>query len=317
MSVLLLAAAIGTVGHAASRGASSEGRGDGRGAASQGRGGRGHDEVRRRRQQQVQTTPIRIAFYNGGGTFVGSEQHEREFYTAINSAAATLSQAQRTRFTLTNITQNTTSALTALNFDLVVFPGGSGTGQANALGAAGQAAVKNFVHAGGGYIGTCGGAFLAIKHLGLFGEPSPPTVEPWARGHGPVAVEFTPKGVTSLQLPRSVYGDNQNVTIEYWQGPIIATADLVKYSPQVNILSVFRTEIHNQHTNETTGNMVNTPAMTSASYGKGRVVLNSPHPEIPPEASGGQPGLPHGRTRPEIYEGELAWVLGQDGELTM
>ena len=53
--------------------------------------------------------------------------------------------------------------------------------------------------------------------------------------------------------------------------------------------------------------MVDTPAMTSGSYGKGRVVLNSPHPEIPPEAAAGGPS--GGRTRPEIYEGELAWVL--------
>ena len=258
--------------------------------------------------------PIRIAFYNGGGTFVGSKEHERDFYRSVNTAATALSKAQRSSYTLTNITEHTVvSLLSAKSFDLVIFPGGSGTGQANALGAAGQATVKAFVHGGGGYIGTCGGAFLGMKHLGLYGEPPPPTVEAWARGHGPVSVEFTLKGVSSLQLPSSVYGDDKNVTIEYWQGPIVAAADLAKYSPQVNVLSFFRTEIHNEHTNETTGNMVNTPAMTSAMYGKGRVVLNSPHPEIPPERSGGQPGLPAGRTRPEIYEGELAWVLQLDG----
>ena len=179
--------------------------------------------------------PIRIAFYNGGGTFVGSKEHERDFYAAVNTAASALSEGQRTSFTLTNITERTTVALlTAKNFDVVIFPGGSGTGQANALGAAGQAAVKSFVHGGGGYVGTCGGAFLAIKHLGLYGEPSPPTVEPWARGHGPVSVEFTLKGVSSLQLSHSEYGGDKNVTIEYWQGPIIASADLTKYSPQVS-----------------------------------------------------------------------------------
>jgi hypothetical protein len=46
--------------------------------------------------------------------------------------------------------------------------------------------------------------------------------------------------------------------------------------------------------------MINTPAMTSAEYGHGRVVLNSPHPEIPIE---------DGKTLPEIYAGELAWAL--------
>ena len=254
----------------------------------------------------AEATPIRIAFYNGGGSFVGSQEHERDFYASINTAAASLSKTQGTHFILTNITEKncTAALLTTEFFDLVIFPGGSGTGQADALGPSGMAAVRSFVRKGGGYVGTCGGAFLAMAHLDLYGGPVP-TVEPWARGHGPVSVQFTPNGVSSLQLP-GIYGDGKNVTIEYWQGPIVATADL---PPFVNVLSFFRTEIHNEHTNQTTGTMVNTPAMTSALYGKGRVVLNSPHPEIPPEPSGGQPGIPPGRTRPEIYEGELAWVL--------
>ena len=256
------------------------------------------------------SSDIRIAFYNGKGTFTGSKEHETAFYLAINTAAAALSKAQQTHWTLTNLTeQNITEHLTTRNFNVVIFPGGSGDGQSNALGADGRAAVQAFVRAGGGYIGTCGGAFLALGHLALYGSPPPPTVQPWARGHGPVAVEFTPKGVSSLHLPAPVYGAGRNVTIEYWQGPIIATADLAKYAPQAEVLSVFRTEIHNEHANETTGNMVNTPAVTRALYGSGRVILNSPHPEIPPETSGGQPGLPPGRTRPEIYQGELEWVL--------
>lgn len=49
--------------------------------------------------------------------------------------------------------------------------------------------------------------------------------------------------------------------------------------------------------------MVDTPAMTSAAYGNERVVLNSPHSEIPPEHGGGS-------TAPEIIRGELEWVPG-------
>ena len=89
---------------------------------------------------------------------------------------------------------------------------------------------------------------------------------------------------------------------------------MVNVPANVTVLSVFRTEIHSEHTNETTGNMINTPAMTSASYGHGRVVLNSPHSEIPPEHEppSREPSSGPGRTRPEIYEGELAWVLRRD-----
>ena len=39
------------------------------------------------------------------------------------------------------------------------------------------------------------------------------TVEPWARGHGPVSVEFTPQGVSALQLDATAY-QGRNVTIE-------------------------------------------------------------------------------------------------------
>ena len=47
--------------------------------------------------------------------------------------------------------------------DVVVFPGGSGNGQAKAIGLAGLEALRKFVQAGGGYIGTCGGAFLGLQ----------------------------------------------------------------------------------------------------------------------------------------------------------
>ena len=93
----------------------------------------------------------------------------------------------------------------------------------------------------------------------------------------------------------------------YYQGPIVKDADL---PDRVARLSIFRTEIHSQHPDETTGEMVDTPAITSldgfldgdddgaaaaATGGGGRVVLNSPHPELSPNL-------------PQIYTGELRWV---------
>ena len=243
-----------------------------------------------------------IAFYNGGGTFVGGTEHERDFYAAVGGAATTLSRQMQTSYELINFTEhNVSSTLTRANADLVIFPGGSGGGQAQALGPAGMAAVRAFVHGGGGYIGTCGGAFLAIQHLKLYGDPAPPTVEPWMRGHGPVSVEFTSEGLEALRLDPGGYS-GKNVTIEYWQGPIVKTVDLPS---TVTVLSHFRTEIHKLYPNRTTGTMVGTPAMTSALFGQGVVVLNSPHPEIPPEHGG--------RSRPEIYAGELAHVLPRSG----
>ena len=48
-------------------------------------------------------------------------------------------------------------------FDVVMFTGGSGSKQAEAIGEDGRAKVKEFVEAGGGYIGICAGAYLACS----------------------------------------------------------------------------------------------------------------------------------------------------------
>ena len=86
-----------------------------------------------------------------------------------------------------------------------------------------RGAVRAFVAAGGGYIGTCGGAFLGLQHLFFFGEGplgpaghrGPPTQEPFDRGHGDVQVEFTPQGLEQIHLPPATYSGNVTIMCEY------------------------------------------------------------------------------------------------------
>ena len=244
-----------------------------------------------------------LAFYNGNGT---SSHANGPFFTTLNDAARSAFGAHN--FTITNITDKAVAAVTRSTFDVIIFPGGSGNEQAEAIGPAGIAALRKFVAAGGGYIGTCGGAFLGLQHALFYGDGplgrGPPTQEPFDRGHGNVSVEFLPEGLRQLKLDTVRFGGGKNVTILYWQGPIVKPIDL---PANVSQLGTFRTEIHTQHTNETTGAMVNTPAFTSIDgygasvaagqeSGGGRVVLNSPHPELDPNI-------------PEIYAGELQWVV--------
>lgn len=233
---------------------------------------------------------VRIGFYQGDGT---SHPHNNGGFYSVLETAATLAQLD---FQITNLTEQAVAELQPGDYDIVVFPGGSGNGQANAIGKKGVEMLRSFVSAGGGYIGTCGGAFLGLQHVLFYGDGpnhrGPPTQEPFDRGHGQVQVEFTAQGLQDLSLPQDRFGGN--VTIMYWQGPIVKTED---FPANVTKWAYFRTEIHSEHTNETTGEMVNTPAVTSMDgYGKGRVVLNSPHPELAPQI-------------PEIYAGELLWVL--------
>ena len=92
-----------------------------------------------------------------------------------------------------------------------------------------------------GYVGTCAGAYLAITaeccdkalpnttycdgQTGCFADDwalgfvNIASANPWARGHGPVDITFTDAAVDALQLPASYRG--KNVSIMYWQGPIL------------------------------------------------------------------------------------------------
>ena len=107
-------------------------------------------------------------------------------------------------------------------------------------------------YTGKGYIGTCGGAFLGLQHAQFYGAgpagKGPPTQEPFDRGHGLVKIEFTSASRRELHLPTPRF--DGNVTIMYWQGPIVKSHDLPS---NVTRLAFFSTEIHSQFPNETTG----------------------------------------------------------------
>lgn len=63
----------------------------------------------------------------------------------------------------------------------------------------------------------------------------------------------------------------------YYQGPILDPSYPVP--PTVASLATYRSEIHYDFPNVTTGVMVNTPALLTTTFGAGRVLASSPHPE--------------------------------------
>jgi len=213
--------------------------------------------------------PLRVAIYNGGGT--GNKglaavrrvlAGQRDF--AVNAAVSPADLAD--------------GALA--QFDVVVFPGGSGSKQAAAIGPAGHKAVRAFVQHGGGYIGICAGAYLAtyrytwgLKIIDAY------TVDRkhWNRGNGMVKVELTDAGRTVLKGPA------RHMDIRYAQGPLLGRAE-VDDLPDYTVWAHFRSEIAKNGAPK--GVMVNTPAVISAPFGKGRVVCFSPHFENPQSEEG-------------------------------
>jgi predicted deacylase len=187
-------------------------------------------------------------------------------------------------------------------FEVVIFPGGSGSKEAAAIGQDGCAAVREFVESGGGYVGICAGAYLAtakytwslaLVNANTFtGNREIPGIgvkSMWFRGSGTVKMELTEEG-------REILGDLPGlVELRYANGPILSPADkedLPEYVP----LAFFRTEISKYEPQE--GTMINTPAIVASEFGKGRVIAISPHPE-------GTAGLE------SLVQRSVVWVAGE------
>lgn len=159
-------------------------------------------------------------------------------------------------------------------FDIVLFPGGSGSKQGKALAEQGRGQVRRFVEAGGGYVGVCAGAYLALHNYdwGLKLLPLDSfDREHWRRGNGTVVMESTESGEAILDLDA-----NEEIDIHFAQGPLMVPAgesDL----PAPRVLSYYRTGIGRNGADPAT--MVDTPAIVAGEFGVGRVLLFSPHPE--------------------------------------
>lgn len=169
-------------------------------------------------------------------------------------------------------------------FDVVIFPGGSGSRQAAAIGPAGRDAVREYVQNGGGYIGICAGAYLCSSNytwsLGLvpvkvFSKvrevPGVGKKAMWYRGNSTnVQIQFTGEG-------RQVLGDVPELTeVRYHNGPIFRPM-AEGAAPGYTTLAWFRSEQVLYPPQQ--GTMVDTPAIVGANYGKGRAIAISPHPE--------------------------------------
>lgn len=185
--------------------------------------------------------------------------------------------------TVVGVTPDDIRAGKLANFDVIVQPGGSGGGQGNALGEEGRKQEREFVHKGGGYIGICGGSYLATCDykwsLNILNAHVLDKAH-WARGHGPVEVSPTATGKDELGAPLD------KMTIIYWQGPILAPAEDTTL-PAYTEWAKFDGEVHRDGVPG--GVMPGKTAVAAADFGSGRVVCFSPHPE----KTEGQEGMLH------------------------
>jgi hypothetical protein len=236
---------------------------------------------------EIPSTPIAanriaVALYDGGGSTGKGVPR----VLALLGAATNVSVAR--------ISPEDIQAGALKRFDVVMFTGGTGSGQARALGPTGCREVRQFVEQGGGYIGICAGAYLAGSgYPWSLGMQKAKTLSPlWERGVATVKIELTDRG-------REILGPRQGeLDCLYYQGPIVGPGgapELPEYEP----LAFFRSEVAKNNTPK--GIMVNSPAILASRFGKGRVLCFSPHPE---QSKGLEPFVTRavvwaaGRTRP-------------------
>ncbi|QEG39212.1 BPL-N domain-containing protein [Roseimaritima ulvae] len=169
-------------------------------------------------------------------------------------------------------------------FDVLLFPGGSGSKQARAIGSQGREHVRAFVQDGGGYLGVCAGAYLCSDHYAwsldlvdaevFTGAKEIPGVgrkQMWYRGNATrVQLELSEAG-------KRVFTDVAvQFDVRYHNGPILSpngNPEIEDYTP----LAWFRSE--QVRYDPQRGTMVDTPAIVSGRFQDGRVISISPHPE--------------------------------------
>jgi glutamine amidotransferase-like uncharacterized protein len=159
-------------------------------------------------------------------------------------------------------------------FDVLILPGGTGGGQATAMGVDGGHRITDFVKNGKGVIAICAGGYYVGEGWG----PATSSVEiintknhdgeHWARGEQFIAVKTTDTETSQ--------------TMWYENGPIFKPAEIAglgNYASLVKYVSDLAAK------GAPTGQMEGRDAVIAAPFGKGRVVAFGPHPELSPNVN--------------------------------
>lgn len=208
----------------------------------------------------AQSSTLRVGVYDARG--VGASALE----SAMSAFGASADITART------ITPADVRAGALDELDVVLFTGGRGSIQGQLLGEDGRERVRRFVRRGGGYLGICAGAYLAIQGPAEFNKigivaAHNLTGDLWQRGIAPSRV-----------VPRD---GSEPRELHYANGPLLEREAVEGLAPFVT-LATFDADIYWERYGTRSGEMPGTPAVVAAQYGRGRIVLFSPNPTLDP-----------------------------------
>ena len=157
--------------------------------------------------------------------------------------------------------------------DALVIPGGASVSEKKNLGPEGVKRVKDFIRAGGGYIGTCAGCSL------LLDESAAPdrgiSVIPFGREGSkggfmmPLALNEKCAAATGLKPGQC--------NVSYHAGPILTPSTNFIEGADFDVWATYAGDFHSRDRPNLT--MLGKPALVGGTYGRGRVFAITCHPE--------------------------------------
>ena len=220
---------------------------------------------------------IRVAVYADSG--VGEEAGtETEYAKNIESTIKAFNPQCKTG--LVKAIEIVSGALK--DYDVIIFPGGSGMAQSLSLGEDGRAAVVDFVKNGGGYIGICAGAYLA-QDMDL----SQPVLKisnaevlngavDWDRGGGIIRAKINKPYLE--YFPE--FTGSETFYLNYQSGPVFIPAGRKDMDPYEELIVFVSDVFHDSF--KTKGESPGKAMFTVSEYGKGMTLLMSAHAEETP-----------------------------------
>ncbi len=166
----------------------------------------------------------------------------------------------------------------AMDFDLLLMSGGPIGVQESIVGAAGRAAVTNFVRQGGSYYGICAGTFSALQSV----SPKHPRFalvpyknmpgQPY-RGWCNMNIRFSKDGAAAL----GVEPDSLRQVL-YWGGPVMVPAE-VPADSDIRPFAFYHGNVVNTFAGGSITPMAESVAVAGGRFGKGKVLCSAVHPE--------------------------------------
>jgi len=210
---------------------------------------------------------INVALYTGNGTISRST-------SAIQNVLGKYDD-----LVLSEVKESDITGGALKQYRVLIVPGGSGSGIRDALGKEGCRAIEKFVSQGGGFIGICAGAYLptlgwkeSMQDLQLVNTRLH-DLDNWARGKQTIkCMALTKSGKN--EVPFQIHFEN---------GPIFVPGNDPYLPPYVS-LAKFETDLH--ASGAPSGQMKGRDAIVASRFGRGRVILFSPHPEFTPGLEG-------------------------------